>query len=30
VMLEGFVSSLHADDNTKRLEMEARNHQAEI
>ena len=30
VMLEGFVSSLHADENNKRLEIEARNHQAEI
>jgi hypothetical protein len=27
VLLEGFVSSLQQDDNTKRLELEARNHQ---
>ena len=30
VMLEGFVSSLHEDEKNKRLEIEARNHQAEI
>jgi hypothetical protein len=27
VLLEGFVSSLHEDENMKRLEIEARNHQ---